>query len=262
MDYAGAAGKIPDLERLMRSVIRTVAAKTWGTNWLDDGISISKKARDKIASEAERARRSRPDEHLADDWQAAGLDEILTVLVSRWPDLSSQFAAVWPSDTHMRTDIERLKAYRGKGLHAVGAPPNPAEHQELEAMILRLRIAFEAVRRIGAPLPDQWWPYIERIDSNVDWSTKPTLYHGDVVTITVTAVNPRGGQEDLRYWIGQLGVANPRGLSSDPSAAIEVVEAKSLTVQVLVRHVDDEHGRNVAKHNLFGVALPPEAGPG
>lgn len=169
------ADAIPDLERLMRDVLRSVFDTTLGAEWLK---RLSNQVRQAVEQTAEIARKQRPNETLRDDWAAVGIGEIAATLRSTWPTLNGALAGVWLSPDEATVDLSRLVAYRGKNLHAVGPPQGQIKDEEVAAMILRLRIGFEGLRRSLAHDDGKWWPYIEAIHSNIpefcfDQTTRP-----------------------------------------------------------------------------------------
>src|SRR5664280_3209644 len=191
----------------MRDVLRSVFVTTLGAEWLK---GLSNQVRPGVERAAETARKQRPKESLRDDWAAVGIGEIAATLRSTWPTLNGALAGVWSSLDEMDVDLSRLAAYRGKNLHAVGPPQGQIKDEEVAAMILRLRIGFEGLRRSLAQDDGEWWPYIEAIHSNVpefcfDRTTPPTLRdtivlsEGDLVRFEVVGVHPQGPQDRLRY---------------------------------------------------------------
>jgi hypothetical protein len=200
------ADAIPDLERLMRDVLRGVFAATLGAEWLN---GLSNQVRKGVERAAETAHIQRPDETLRDDWDAVGIGEIAATLRSTWQNLNNAVADVWPTLDEATVDLNRLSAYRGKNLHAVGPPEGQIKDEEIAAMILRLRIGFEGLRRSLAHDDDEWWPYIEAIHSNIpefcfDRTTPPplrrtVLTEGDLVWFEIVGVHPQGRQDRLRY---------------------------------------------------------------
>ena len=163
--------------------------------------------RDGIDRAAARATAQRPGEQLRDGWDAAGLREIAALLRSATPDFLS---AVWSNANTAAVDLERLVEYRGKNLHAVGPPTGQIGEQEIAAIVLRLRVGFEAARRELLGDTGQWWPYVASVQSNVEAyrferstggarSCNAELVEGDLVTLDVTGVNPNGPQSELRY---------------------------------------------------------------
>ena len=65
-------------------------------------------------------------------------------------------------------DLQRLLDYRSKALHAIGAANSATLQAETTAVITRLRLAFEPIRRTLLPLDLEWIPYLERIESLCD----------------------------------------------------------------------------------------------
>jgi hypothetical protein len=203
------ADAIPDLERLMRDVLRRVFEAALGAEWMN-GLSTS--TRGGVERAAEIARKQRSRETLRDDWDAVGIGEIAAVLRSTWQNLNGALADVWSNLDEASVDLTRLSAYRGKNLHAVGPPEGQIKDEEVAAMILRLRIGFEGLRRLLAHEDNQWWPYIEAIHSNIpefcfDRTTSHSLVEpvllceGDLVRFEIVGVHPQGPQDRLRYQI-------------------------------------------------------------
>jgi hypothetical protein len=200
------ADAIPDLERLMRDVLRGVFAAALGAEWLN---GLSNQVRKGVEWAAETAHKQRPDETLRDDWDAVGIGEIVATLRSTWQNLNGALADVWPTKYEATVDLTRLNAYRGKNLHAVGPPAGQIKDEETAAMILRLRIGFEGLRRSLAHDDGEWWPYVEAIHSNIpefcfDRTTplplrQPVLFEGDLVWFEIVGVHPQGPQDRLRY---------------------------------------------------------------
>jgi hypothetical protein len=204
--------EIPRLERLMRDVLRAVCEQTIGVGWLTDMSSAVASA---IAKAGAMARTKRPGESLRDDWDAVGLDEIASLVRSRWQPLSASLAPAWHRVEEADVDIHRLLEYRGKALHAVGATNSATNQAETAAVITRLRLAFEEIRRSLLPDDQDWLPYLERIESPIPglcWSRgerdpqPPTLRQGDRVEFRLIGVNPAGDQGDLRYSLEVTGV--------------------------------------------------------
>ena len=204
--------EIPRLERLMRDVIRAVCEQELGPSWL---AALSRSVTVDIDKAREVARRQRPDEALRDNWEAAGLSEIASLLRSRWDMLAARLGPAWERREEATVDLQRLIEYRGKALHAVGIT-NPASQQaEMAGTITRLRLAFEAIRRSFLPDETNWIPYLEGIESPIAglcWSRGnghpdlPTLHQGHLVEIRLLGVNPAGPQTDLRYRIEVTGI--------------------------------------------------------
>jgi hypothetical protein len=200
------ADAIPDLERLMRDGLRGVLVAANGPDWLD---TAPQSVRQGAARAAATARAKRPGETLRDDWDAVGLSEMQSALRSVWNDVHDALVAVWPDLSSASVDLARLVAYRDKNLHAVGPPGGQVADDETGAMILRLRIGFEGLRRKMANDAGEWWPYIEAVHSNIPEfcrsratrfeAEQPRLSEGDLIWIEVVGVHPTGAQGRLRY---------------------------------------------------------------
>jgi hypothetical protein len=108
----------------------------------------------------------RPNEVLRDDWEAVGLGEMEAALRSQ-ESTPQAVLDVWDNREAIGVDLQRLAAYRGKNLHAVGPPSGQVGDSEMAAVILRLRIGFERVRRDLADTAGDWWPYIAAMSSNI-----------------------------------------------------------------------------------------------
>lgn len=210
MDEPGT--DIPRLERLMRDVLRSTCEEAAGPLWLG---TLSRSVADAVNGAAGRAATQRPDERLDDAWEAAGLAEIRALLRSWWPRIGAQLSPVWNELAEMQVDLDRLLAYRGKSLHAVGPVNYENQRTEARAIITRLRIGFEEVRRQRLPDDLEWLPYLERIESPIEglcWSRTtgsrewPTVRQGDRIDIRLIGVNPAGDQDRLQYDIEITGV--------------------------------------------------------
>jgi hypothetical protein len=78
---------------------------------------------------------------------------------------------------------------------------------EVAAIILRLRVGMEQIRRRTMNDTGEWWPYIEEVHSNVEGLSCSRLdsvmavqaNEGDLIRFEIVGVNPRGEQSDLRY---------------------------------------------------------------
>lgn len=199
-----AAEDLPDLEHLIRNVLRAAMEATIGESWLDEVSSTPQKAIEKAGN---RARTKRPDDPLRDDWDAAGLDEIAGLLRSVQP---LGLGLVWPTREHAAVDLDRLKQFRDKNLHAVGPPPGQLAESEAAALVLRLRVSFEAWRRSLADERGDWWPWIAAIHSNIAEFTfersesgakllTAVLRQGDLVTLDAVGVHPSGEPDRLAF---------------------------------------------------------------
>ena len=247
MDEPGAL--IPDLERLARDVLRTVFEGTMGAKWRDQ---VGTKASAAIAKAATLAKAQRPTEVLRDDWEAAGIGEISTILKSNWSKVSGALAAVWPSLEHAKVDLDRLRRFRGKALHQVGAPAGPGEAEELAGLITRLRTGFEAIRRDIAGAASEWWPYIEAVHSNIpgfsrvrgsETMTVVDLFERDLVSFDIRAVHPTAEQHHLRFKVSLAGLPSPHevGWSERNRLELPVIAARSLAFHVFVADARDLH---------------------
>jgi hypothetical protein len=119
---------IPGLERLMRAVVRQVCNITIGHDWL---TNMSQSVTDSVARAAALAHAQRPSEVLQDDWEAVGLAEIGALLRSWWTKIGGSLTPLWAKAVEADVDLERLLSQRA----------------EVAAIITRLRIGFEQVRR-------------------------------------------------------------------------------------------------------------------
>lgn len=203
------ADEIPDLERLLRNVLRLAMQSEHGPNWISE--RLGKTQTEAIQRAGGKARRQRPHETLRDDWEAVGLDEMRSFLRSCWPDVMS---TVWADAAAADVDLGRLSAYRGKNLHAVGPPSGGMSNAEVGGMIHRLRVGLEAVRRMLYDEEGEWWPYIAAVHSNIPelrWErssgttrtgtpmNRAFLNEGDLVEVSIIGEHPRGPRERLRY---------------------------------------------------------------
>jgi hypothetical protein len=203
-NVASPADDIPDLERLMRNVVRLALERERGTDWI---ASLSKAQQSGIEKASQVARRKRPGEPLRDGWDAAGLSDIAGILRSAWPSAMSH---VWPDSSSAAVDLDRLVAYRDKNLHAIGPPSGQIGDQEVSAMVQRLRVGFESARRDLLDDTGEWWPYIAAVHSNIPEfrfersSSGPlvraaTLTEGDLVTFDAIGIHPLADPSRLRY---------------------------------------------------------------
>lgn len=190
----------------MRDVLRHVFEVPLGPDWLS---GLSRGVREDLERVSSLARTQRPNETLRDDWDAVGIGEIAAAVRSTWSDLNGALAAVWPDPYVATVDLDRLHAYRGKNLHAVGPPGGQVSDAEMGGLILRLRIGFEAMRRQLVSDNGQWWPYIEAVHSNIPEFRLDATHHaawaqlveGDLVWFEIVGVHPQGSQDRLRYRI-------------------------------------------------------------
>jgi len=260
------ADDIPRLERLLRDVCRLALEAEHGLDWLDRLSGAERKA---IGKDAHLARTQRPDEALTDDFDAAGLRALAKILRGHLgPRILS---AVWDSDADAaQVDLDRLHAYRGKGLHLVGAPTGQIADAEAAAIIKRVRVRLEDYRRKLMDEAGDWWPYIESATSNVDGfcfvrpgMPRPvTLNEGDLVTIDVVGVNPVGPDGDLQFRAGFGGtVGGPRppdsGWQREGSFSFEVPRVRQLSVSIFVGVGDDGQGEYAA----FQIEVRPRREP-
>jgi len=107
---------IPDLEALLRSVLRKVLIAELGGGWL--GL-LPPDVRKLIADSVRVAKRKRPDERLDDDWEAAGMPAIRALLGWKLPNA---LTCVWPDRHYAEVDLSRLVRARDKRAHVVGPP--------------------------------------------------------------------------------------------------------------------------------------------
>jgi hypothetical protein len=243
------AASIPDLERLIRGVLRRCFVGKLGSSWL---TTRSQRVRDAVAKAAGLARTQRPDEELLDDWDAAGLGEISVAVSSSWSEIGGSIKPVWSSQQAAIVDLERLQAYRGKTLHAVGPPVGQIRAAEVDAIVLRIRVAFEQIRRTLINDEGDWWPYIEAIHSNISEFCltrnartfgAAALMEGDLVTFNVVGVHPTGSQDALVY---RLNHAGPGASSADdtdwrasPQFQVVVPRARSVAYHLFVADAND-----------------------
>lgn len=240
---------IPNLERLMRDVLRRCFVAAYGDAWFSQ---LSQGVRAGVTKAADNARAQRPGEQLADDWEAAGLGEIRKALVSSWDTISPRVATVWSTREEAKVDLDRLQAYRGKALHAVGPSIGQIHIAEVDAMILRIRIGLEGMRRNLMSDEGEWWPYIEAIHSNISgfcvarngrrggWAT---LTEGDLVTFDVIGVHPNGSQDSLTYRLMVAGTgasaADDTGWIESSHFQVQVPRARSVFYHLYVADTDD-----------------------
>ena len=200
---ASPADEIPSLEQLMRNVVRLAMQVQKGSDWLEQ---LSGSIARTMEKDAALASRNRPKEVLRDDWEAAGLETIGSLLRSDWP---AAMSPMWTDATVATVDLDRLLAYRGKNLHKVGAPVGEITDEEAAALMKRLRLGFEAARRELLDESGEWWPYVAAIHSKVPqfcWERSEgarylnsVLNEGDLVTIDVTGVHPGADDSRLRF---------------------------------------------------------------
>lgn len=250
---ASLADDIPDFERLLRNVVRQAMEAEHGIDWLA-GLSNTQAA--SVRAAGDRARRNRPDEKLRDDWEAVGIEDVRAVLRSSFPQALS---TVWPDRAAADVDLARISAYRGKNLHAVGPPSSEMSDVEVGAMMHRLRVGLEAVRRRLLNEVGDWWPYIAAVHSNIPefcWERSAggakqgpglldaVLVEGDTVELTLVGEHPRAGRDRLRYrFLGtDVGLGVAREWSTTNTVRLTVPLIRELTVTGFVVDVDHTDG--------------------
>jgi hypothetical protein len=240
---------IPDLERLLRDVLRRCFETAFGPEWLSQ---LNSGVRPGVLRAGEVARSQRPTDLLRDDWDAAGLGEMDKALRSHWADLKDLLGPVWAEQNEAVVDLSRLRGFRGRELHAVGPRLGAVGRAELDAIVQRLRIGLEGVRRAMANDQGDWWPYIEAIHSNVpefngDRENRPgraKLIEGDTVTFEVVGVHPTKAQQDLIY---KLELAGPGASSGDGvdwqpgnQFQVQVPRARTVAYHLFVADANDK----------------------
>lgn len=247
---AEPANDIPAFERLLRNVTRLAMATEHGAGWLDD---LDAATRAQVASTAALARRKRPDETLKDDFDAAGVPELKALLLGDGSRIVDQ---VWGNKDAARVDLDRLKAYRDKNLHAVGPPSGQVADDEIAAILTRLRVRLEAYRRGLLDSGGDWWPYVESVTSNVEQfcferagkqASKALLTEGDLVLLDVVGVNPNGRDDALLYrlMIDAAAGGGPHTITEwqrSRSFSFEVPRAPRMAALVLIKSDSDDHG--------------------
>jgi hypothetical protein len=233
----------------MRNVLRLVLERERGLEWFS---SLSATQQSTIKRAGERASERRPNEELRDAFDAAGLAEIAGLIRS---DQLSATKAIWPDKTAASVDLEPLISYRDKNLHAVGPPSGQITEDEIRAVLLRLRIGFEAIRRKLLAETNTWWPYIAAVHSNVPeycfersaggrMTLSAVLVEGDLVTLDVVGVHPSAAAERLRYRVGFGGTAGrvrPPDVDWQASASFSFVVPRivELSASVVVADAED-----------------------
>lgn len=185
----------------MRNVLRLAYRGQFGHDWQSQ---LHGGAREAIEHAERQAERNGWD--LADPWDGVDIAEMAKVIRSTPP---AGIDHVWKNEHVAAVDLDRLGEYRGRNFHLRGdRPSSQLGDQEAGAMIQRLRVTFEfGVERSIEDGP--WWPYIESVTSTApecSWSRSSglsgvmcKLSEGDVVTLDVHGVHPRGDHETLRY---------------------------------------------------------------
>jgi hypothetical protein len=254
---AGGSWDIPDLEALLRSVLRKALAAELGDSWID---SLPPDVRKLVHDSAKLASRKRPDEVLQDDWDAAGMPAVRAVL--KWK-LPKALTSVWADPNYAEVDLSRLVTARDKRAHVVGPPLGEIVESEVAAMAGRLRIGLEDVRRRLDDALGDWWPYLASVHSNVDalcwerssgWTNGTTVVNeGDLVTFEVVGVNPNGPVEDLRFDYRILlggGVQECSAWDESTSFSFEVPHSRSLLVRLSVGTAHDIANVDTIKREL------------
>lgn len=72
--------------------------------------------------------------------------------------------SVWADSSFAVVDLERLTTARDKRAHRVGPPLGEVADSEAVAMVARLRIGLEDVRRRLDDQQGEWWP-LHRLSS-------------------------------------------------------------------------------------------------
>jgi hypothetical protein len=209
--------QVSQVEFLLRSTIGELLRAALGADWQQ---LLSKSITSDLKRESDRAKAAR--EGVPDNpWAAAGLAEIAKVaqhflrhkseFSKQDPDdLLSSLHQLWDSPEECQVDLNRLRRLRDDHAHPGVAPPiASALKEEIRAMIRRLRLGCESIRRRLARVEGEWWPYIERVDCpGIEvWtyersSRRPgtaLLVEGDALEFVVRAMNPVGPDEDLDY---------------------------------------------------------------
>ncbi len=252
-----AGWDIPDLEALMRTVLRLSLRAELGDDWLKH---LPAHVGRLIEDNAKLAARKRPQEQLRGPWDAAGMPTIRALLAWKLPIALN---AIWPDPAHAEVDLSRLASARDKRAHVVGPPLGQITEDEVAAMVTRLRVGFEEVRRRLEGEVGDWWPYLASVHSNVvelcwerssGWAGRTTtLNEGDLVTLDVVGVNPNGPTEDLRYdfrCIQSGGVQAGLAWDESNSFRFEVPRCRTLLVKVSVGTAYDIANVDTAKRQL------------
>ena len=251
-----AANDLPDLEKLMRNVIRFAMEAERGTGWIN---TLGKKMQEAIERSQELAEKKRPDEALRDGWDSVGLGEIAALVRSEnWPAALSD---IWADREEAMVDLRRLTEYRDRNLHAVGAPVGQFSNAEAAEIIQRLRVRFEAARRNLQDDAGDWWPYIEAVHSNIPGfcftrsaglpHEETVLNEGDRVVLDVVGVNPLGSNDRLRYGALGEGLAGlPTTWSESGHIEFDVPRAFDSSILLFVSDEDDTDPIVIMRHGL------------
>lgn len=244
--------RIPDLERLLREVLRLVIEANKGSSWLDNIPSSARRALD--AANA-RAADQRPAEVRRDDWESAGLAEMATTVRGLWSDIHADLAPIWTRQDEFDVDIRRLASHRGRAVHVVNSPQLDVAAPEIDGTIQRIRVGLETIRRHLSDKHGDWHPYIESVSSNVPglsatrsapYGDRPTLNEGDLVMIEILGVNPLGASENLRYslLLHWNGGASEAGWQKEPRFEMTVPRTRSASFHPLVAAESDLDNRD------------------
>lgn len=177
----------------------------------------------------------------------------LPSFVSTWPAVEDELGGVWQHLDEARVDLGRLLAYRGKKLHAVGPPAGQIRDTEIGAVVLRLRVGFETLRRKVAHDAGEWWPYIEAVHSNIPEFClsrssgrifgSATLSAGDLVWFEIVGIHPQETQDRLRFRLNAAGPVGGEipdsGWLTENRFEVTVPLGRSVAFHLFVADVDD-----------------------
>lgn len=255
--------------------MRALLERTVGADWTS---RLPRRARESVEASVKVARQNRPNEVLKDDWEATGLQQIR--LVARWAyddvRVAEVLSLVWPSLEECEVDLNRLQSYRGGTLHLVGSGLGYWENREMEALVMRIRLGFEDIRRRMDDSDDEYWPYIESITTNVEgWryvrtgtetgrcenpnGIPPKFFAGDIAEFHVNAVNPQGPQEDLVFmvWINAGNSFDHRiDWQSSPIFRLTVEEGRDNVYHFLVATARYKSGGGFSKSSMHALGRP------
>lgn len=251
------AWDIPDLEALLRHVIRRSMESESGSAWLS---SLPSNVVKHVSDVAALARRKRPHEQLRDDWDAAGMPAIRALVAWKLPQA---LTSVWIDPRFALVDLERLTTTRDKRAHRVGPPIGEIEGSEAAAIVTRLRLGLEDVRRRLDDQQGDWWPYIASVHSNLEalcWERasgwkggNDVVTEGDLLTFDVVGVNPTGAEADLRYdyrLIQSGGAQQSIAWDERRSACLEVPLCKTILFKLSVGTAYDIGNVDAIKRQL------------
>lgn len=212
-----------EVEALLREVLGSLLHRTAGAEWEQRLSGRIRRSLKRVHDAAQGSREGVPD----DPWLTAGLNEIrevATFFLSEIHEKKTDYSATDPDgilreafddlgwkDVYLcRADIERLKVARHHTAHPdVVHPLSSAQADEVQAIVKRLLLGCERVRRRLMDLEEEWFPYITTVSCPgiPEWEYRrgsnfpiaANLNEGDQIEFVVSAVNTNGSDEQLRY---------------------------------------------------------------